>query len=201
MPPLRAVDLPPKSGWFGFGHTRKCEEFQKAILAERSETTTAQAWAMAGVEEAEWRQLNTILNNQNWSTLQGWFLSDDELFQIIIESDDLYLFICEIEEQFQCALSADERSEPWPFPLTVGEFYKIIKKSPPGPPKREFGNCLFVLLLLFLPTFLAAVWSLYIGSNFPTACEFTALVFTVTISGAFLLGILLSSIFAIFTKQ
>ncbi|MBQ2821648.1 MAG: hypothetical protein IJF17_08710 [Thermoguttaceae bacterium] len=193
MPPLRAVDLPPKSGWFGFGHTRKCEEFQKAILAERSETETAQAWAMAGVEEAEWRRLNTILNDKTWSRLQGWFLPDDELFQIIIESDDLYLFICEIEEQFQCALiDNDDRSGPWPQTLTVGEFYEIIRKSPPGPPKRGFSKgCLLFLTILILPSLCAAIWSLCTGANLSAVCEFTALTFVCTILCVFLLGILL----------
>ena len=191
MPPLRAADLPPRSGWFEIGYSRKCLKFQKAILAERSEADAARAWTQAGVGESQWRRLNTILNNETWSLFQdGWFLPDDELFQILFDRDDLYLFICEVEDQFQRTFTVDEDSRPWPPTLTVGEFYEMIRKSPPGPPSRALhkGRCAVFLAILFAPALLAAVWSLCKGSNLYDACEFSALVFACTTLALLLFG-------------
>ena len=178
MQPLRAADLPPRSGWFEIGYSRKCLKFQKAILAERSEADAARAWAQAGVGEAQWRRLNTILNNETWSLHQdGWFLPDDELFQILFDRDDLYLFICEVEDQFQRTFTVDEDSRPWPPTLTVGEFYEMIRKSPPGPPSRALhkGRCAVFLAFLFGPALFAVVWSLCKGSTLYAASEFSGI--------------------------
>ncbi|MBQ9455839.1 MAG: hypothetical protein IJU53_09250 [Thermoguttaceae bacterium] len=196
MPPLRAADLPPRSGWFDFGYTSKCEKIQKAVLAGRSEAEAAQMWALVGVEETEWWRLNTILNNESWSRYKGWFLPEDELFQIIFDSDDLFLFICEVEDQFQRTLSTDDYPVPWRPTLTLGEFYEIIRESPPGPPERTFhkGCCALLLCALIAPAILAAVWSLCKGTTIPAACEFTALVFLCTISSLMLFGIVASYI-------
>ncbi len=204
MPPLRAADLPPRSGWFGIGHSRKCLKFQKAILAERSEADAARAWAQAGVGETQWRRLNTILNNETWSLFQdGWFLPDDELFQILFDRDDLYLFICEVEDQFQRTFTVDEDSRPWPPTLTLGEFYEIIRESPPGPPERKFhkGCCAVILCALIAPAIIAAVWSFYRGVTFSAACQFTAMVFFCTVIGEILLSCLVSLISIPFSRK
>ncbi len=203
MPPLRAADLPPRSGWFDFGYTSKCEKIQKAVLAGRSEAEAAQMWALVGVEETEWRRLNTILNNECWSRYKGWFLPEDELFQIIFDSDDLFLFICEVEDQFQRTLSTDDDPVPWRPTLTLGEFYEIIRESPPGPPERKFhkGCCALILCALIAPAIIAAIWSFYRGVTFSAACQFTAMVFFCTVIGEILLSCLVSLISIPFSRK